>query len=86
MVYVPPKKVIDWTRPGIRPPDRRPPVGFRPPPPPIKVTNAISTGARQRHNHTINVPNFEGNSGSVGSGTAHNNMQPFVVVSYIIKL
>jgi microcystin-dependent protein len=32
------------------------------------------------HSHSVNVPNYTGNSGSSGSGTAHNNLQPYLVV------
>lgn len=52
-----------------------------------------TTGASVNHTHTIDhghtltgaVTDFAGNSGSVGSGTAVNNMQPYMTVSYIIK-
>ena len=29
------------------------------------------------HTHTVDLPNYTGNSGSSGSGSAHNNMPPF---------
>lgn len=35
------------------------------------------------HTHDVNLPNFTGNSGSTGSGTAY--YQPYLVVNYIIK-
>jgi microcystin-dependent protein len=37
------------------------------------------------HTTTIDVPNFAGTSGDAGSGSAHNNLQPYIVVNYIIK-
>ena len=37
------------------------------------------------HTASVDLPNFTGTSGSVGSGTAHNVLQPYVVVNYIIK-
>lgn len=60
----------------------------------------------QSHQHTVDLPNYSGNSGSKtatnnattavnnaatatnqnsGDGTAHNNLQPYTVVNYIIK-
>ena len=52
------------------------------------TTAAITSENRQPHAHNIDVPNHVGYSGGIGSGVTlpHNNMQPFVVVSYIIKL
>lgn len=45
------------------------------------------------HTHTVDLPNFTGSSGasaagstSTGGGQAHNNLQPYIVVNYIIKL
>lgn len=32
------------------------------------------------HVHSVNVPAFTGTSGSTGTGTAHNNLQPYLVV------
>jgi microcystin-dependent protein len=44
-----------------------------------------STGA-SRHQHNINVPNFTGTSGNGGfANTGVNNMQPTMVLNYIIK-
>ena len=43
---------------------------------------AESAGA---HNHTIDVPNLTGNSGSAGSDGAHNNLQPYLVLNFIIR-
>lgn len=37
------------------------------------------------HTHTVDVPAYVGNSGSVGSGDGHNNLQPYRVFHYIIK-
>jgi microcystin-dependent protein len=37
------------------------------------------------HNHSISIPNYVGTSGAKGGGGAHNNLQPYVVVNYIIK-
>lgn len=38
------------------------------------------------HSHTVNLPNYTGNSGSRGSGNAHNIMQPYTVVNFIIRV
>jgi microcystin-dependent protein len=32
------------------------------------------------------IKNFTGNSGSTGSGTAHNNMQPYIVKNKIMRV
>lgn len=59
---------------------------------PVDVSNVGN------HSHSVDLPNFTGTSGGVsanhthsfttdanGSGTAHNNMQPSLVMNYIIK-
>lgn len=46
------------------------------------ATSGISVG----HTHTLDMPPYYGDTEFSGSNTAHNNMQPFIVVSYIIKL
>ena len=44
------------------------------------------TSAAGAHNHSIDVPNFTGSSGNGGfANTAVNNMQPTMVLNYIIK-
>lgn len=44
---------------------------------------SFTSGTDGAHTHTINVPSTT--STSVGSGSAHNNLQPYMVVNYIIK-
>lgn len=48
-----------------------------------------STGISANHQHSITAPSgnasFPSGTSSNGSGTAHNNMQPSLVVNYIIK-
>lgn len=45
-----------------------------------------NTSAVGNHNHSVDLPNFTGTSGATGSGSAHNNMQPTMVLNYIIKV
>jgi microcystin-dependent protein len=60
----------------------------------VAITNEFSntTGSAGTHTHTATVTvnnssaiTFTGNSGSTGGGGAHNNLQPYIVVNYIIK-
>lgn len=44
---------------------------------------SFTSGTDGAHTHTINVPSTT--STSAGSGSAHNNLQPYMVVNYIIK-
>jgi microcystin-dependent protein len=37
------------------------------------------------HNHTIDVPNFSGTSGAASAEASSGNLQPYIVVNYIIK-
>lgn len=49
-------------------------------------SHSFSTGGRSAaHTHGITVNDFSGSSGSSGSGSAHNNLQPYIVLNYIIK-
>lgn len=42
------------------------------------VTSAGSTGTSPSHSHTLNINN-------AGSGNAHNNLQPYIALNWIIK-
>lgn len=49
-------------------------------------SHAFTTGGRSAaHTHGITVDAFSGSGGNTGSGTAHNNLQPYVALHYIIK-
>jgi len=48
------------------------------------TTSGATTGASIRHQHSINVPDFAGTSGS-GSGSGTDYYPPHLVVNYIIK-
>lgn len=39
-----------------------------------------TTVADGGHTHAVNVPPYTGDSGAAGSGTPHNNLQPYLVV------
>jgi microcystin-dependent protein len=45
----------------------------------------ITGGARQRHQHSVDVPAFSGDSGPSSAGSTHGNVQPSALVNYIIK-
>jgi len=44
---------------------------------------AFASGAVSAHTHTVDVPNTT--STSVGSSNSHNNLQPYIIMNYIIK-
>ena len=44
-------------------------------------THTLSINSDGSHSHSINA-----SAGSTGGGSAHNNLQPYVVVNYIIKV
>lgn len=46
---------------------------------------ADTTTSNGAHTHTLDLPNFTGSSGSIGSGTAVNKMPPAVIMNKIIK-
>lgn len=44
-----------------------------------------NVGGDGGHSHTVDVPAFTGTSAPVGTGAAHNILQPYIVLNYIIK-
>jgi microcystin-dependent protein len=50
-----------------------------------KYTQAWTSGANTRHQHNIDVPNFSGTSGAASTAATSGNLQPYIVVNYIIK-
>ena len=53
------------------------------------ATGAIINSTGSDHVHAIDVPSFSGTSGSsstANASSAHNNMQPTILLSYIIKV
>jgi microcystin-dependent protein len=48
-------------------------------------STGATAGQTVTHTHNVDIPLFSGNSGSYGTDGSHNNMQPYLVVNYIIK-
>jgi microcystin-dependent protein len=44
-----------------------------------------TSGAGSSHTHSVDLPSLGGNSGSAGSGGSHNNMPPYMLLSWVIK-
>jgi len=51
----------------------------------VSDNNSVTTSNESSHTHTVDLDAFTGTSGSTGSSSAHNNMQPYLVLMYIIK-
>jgi microcystin-dependent protein len=55
----------------------------------ITINNAIQGGDNSTtfatHTHSVSVDIASFNSGSTGDGGAHNNLQPYIVMNYIIR-
>ena len=51
----------------------------------VSDNNSVTTSGEQLHTHSVDLDAFTGTSGSTGSSSAHNNMQPYLVLMYIIK-
>lgn len=41
-----------------------------------------TTNTEPDHNHSVNLPNYTGNSGDTGANQSHNNLQPSLVTGY----
>ncbi len=48
-------------------------------------SSTYTTSSNGSHTHTFNVPDFDGTSGSTGSGTAFSILPPYIALHYIIK-
>ena len=44
-----------------------------------------ATATEAAHTHTVDMPSFTGTSDNTGSGTARSNLQPYLVMNYVIK-
>ena len=51
----------------------------------VTDNNGVTTSNESSHTHSVDLDAFTGTSGSTGSSSAHNNMQPYLVLMYIIK-
>ena len=51
----------------------------------VSDNNSVTTSNESSHTHSVDVASLTGTSGSTGSSSAHNNMQPYLVLNYIIK-
>lgn len=51
----------------------------------VTDNNSVTTSNESSHTHSVDLDAFTGTSGSTGSSSAHNNMQPYLVLMYIIK-
>ncbi len=46
----------------------------------------LQTGTQSaNHTHSLDLPNFTGTSGTAGTGTTQGNVQPTIILNYIIK-
>jgi microcystin-dependent protein len=48
-------------------------------------THTVTVDAGGSHSHTVTVDNATATNQNTGGGGAHNNLQPYIVVNYIIK-
>jgi microcystin-dependent protein len=51
----------------------------------IGNANTSLVSANGGHNHTIDVPNFSGTSGAASAAATSGNLQPYLVMNYIIR-
>ena len=50
-------------------------------------SHSITTGGRSAgHTHAVDLPNYSGNSGSAGSGSAHENRPPYYALAFVMRV